>query len=186
MKVNIFVVWYRTNRFLHWPNSSNKILQKAVEVYDKGKQRTDSSVRVIFNRKETSRSHNHNKHCKFYSHNQNMANWRLEGKWILPIWYAVQIEQWRGTWTKTLLRSPHSRNYYQYGKYYILLIAFFSSLSIIVIVNICQDRGKWYNSSTVRIIFFEVHPISFRVWIGFFPECRKRYKYIFFKLLQRH
>lgn len=59
-EVNRFVVWYRTHRFFSCPNSSNEILQKAVEVYDKSKQRTDSSVRVIFNRKETSRTHNHN------------------------------------------------------------------------------------------------------------------------------
>lgn len=46
--------------FFNIPNSSNKILQTAVETYDKSKQRNDSSVRVIFNRRETSRTHNHN------------------------------------------------------------------------------------------------------------------------------
>lgn len=46
--------------FFNIPNQSNKILQRAVEAYDKSKQRNDSSVRVIFNRRETSRTHNHN------------------------------------------------------------------------------------------------------------------------------
>lgn len=46
--------------FFNIPNSSNKILQTAVETYDKSKQRNDSSVRVIFNRRETSRTHNYN------------------------------------------------------------------------------------------------------------------------------
>lgn len=46
--------------FFNIPNQSNKILQTAVEAYDKSKQRNDSSVRVIFNRRETSGTHNHN------------------------------------------------------------------------------------------------------------------------------
>lgn len=46
--------------FFNIPKQSNKILQRAVETYDKSKQRNDSSVRVIFNRRETSGTHNHN------------------------------------------------------------------------------------------------------------------------------
>lgn len=57
-EVNRFVVWYIVSSI---PNSSNKILQKAVEAYDKSKQIYDSSVRVIFNRRETIRTHNHNR-----------------------------------------------------------------------------------------------------------------------------
>lgn len=37
----------------------------------------------------------------------------------------------------------------------LLIACFFSPLSLIVIVNICQDRGKWQNSHKVEIIFFE-------------------------------
>lgn len=47
--------------FFNIPNQSNKILQRAVETYDKSKQRNDSSVRVIFYRRETSGTHNHNR-----------------------------------------------------------------------------------------------------------------------------